>query len=83
MNVQLKPSGEHRCINFKLVEWKMNPESAFISDNSTHNAAIAEAMLVELHNLVENNVFEEINNDSQNYIDSKWDFAEKSDRSLT
>jgi hypothetical protein len=66
-----------------MVEWKTNPESAFLSDNGTHNAAVASAMSVELNNLIENGVYEEINDDGQDYIDSKWDFTEKSDGAST
>ena len=83
MNVQLQPDGEHRCVNFDMVEWRTNPESAFISDSSTHNAAIARAMSAELNNLIENGVYEEINDDGQDHINTKWDFTEKTDGDST
>ena len=77
MNVQTLPTGEHKSVNFDLVEWKFKTESAMITNISVHNAAFAEAMSLEIQNLVDNEVFEEINDDGQNYIDTKWDFTEK------
>jgi hypothetical protein len=48
-----------------MIKWKTNPESTFLAYSYAHNAAIASAMSVELNNLIENGVYEKINDDGQ------------------
>ena len=50
-----------------------------IADASFGNTAEIKAMTTELNNLMENNVFEELDDVGQDSIQTKWDFTEKSD----
>ena len=66
-------------MNFGAVEWQIKSESALIADASVHNSALTEAMSMEIQNLIENDFFEEIDDDGREFIDTKWEFTEKSD----
>ena len=81
MNVKTLPQGEHKSVDFGAVEWSARTECALITDSTFHNSVLMEAMSDELHNLADNNVFEEIDDIGQDYIQTKWDFTEKSDGS--
>ena len=54
-----------------------------IADASFGNTAEIKAMTTELNNLMENNVFEELDDVGQDSIQTKWDFTEKSDGKVT
>ena len=83
MNVKTIPQGDHKSVDFNAVEWSARTECALITDSSFHDTAMMKAMATELHNLMDNDVFEEIDDVGQEYIHTKWDFTEKSSRDET
>ena len=80
MTVQILPSGEHKSVDFDAVEWSAKTECALITDSSFHNTILMKAMSTEIHNLVDN-VFDEVDDIGQEYINTKLDFTEKSNGS--
>jgi hypothetical protein len=81
MNIKTLPQAEHMSVDFGAVEWVKKTECVLMSDNTFHNPELMEAMAEELHNLTTNNVFEEVEDVGQEFIQTKWDYTEKSDGS--
>ena len=79
MNVKKIPEGEHTAVDFSKFEWNERTECALVADASFSDTAEMKAMTIELNNLVENDVFEEVDDVGQEYIQTKWDFTEKAD----
>ena len=77
MNVQTIPDGKQQSINFDNNEWKLCQETVLLTRN--WDPEVMEAKSNELRNLQENNTFEEVEDQGQDVIDTKWVLTEKVD----
>ena len=74
MNVQTVPDGKQISVNFDDVEWKAKEEVILLSSNNSH---VMEAKAMELQNLKDNNVYEVVKDNGQEFIETKWIVTEK------
>ena len=75
MNVQTIADGKQMSVNFDNTEWKaVHEETLLASDDSR----VMEAKALELQNLKDNNVYEEVEDKGQEFIETKWIVSEKS-----
>ena len=75
MNVQTIPDGKQISVNFDNVEWKAKEEVILLSSNDSR---VMEAKALELQNLKDNNVYEVVEDNGQEFIETKWIVTEKS-----
>ena len=74
MNVQTIPDGKQISVNFDNIEWKAKEEVILLSSNDSH---VMEAKALELQNLKDNNVYEVVEDNGQEFIETKWIVTEK------
>ena len=74
-NVQNILQQDQQSVNFDLIDWKYKEEAVLMSDSVIHE--VAEAKHREICNLKDHNVFEEVHDEGQVFIASKWTVTEK------
>ena len=75
LNVQSIPQQDQQSISFDLMDWK-NKEKAVLISGIIINE-IVEAKHREISNLKDHNVLEEVDDERQEFIESKWIVTEK------
>ena len=62
-------------MNCDLMDWKLEDRAVLMSENALHQ--VAETKHREISNLKDHNVFEEVDDEGQDFIESKWIVTEK------
>ena len=75
LNVKNIPQQDQQSVNFDLIDWKYEEEAVLMSDSVIHE--VAEAKHREIINLKNHNVFEKVDDEGQEFIESKWIVTEK------
>ena len=75
LNVQNIPQQDQQSANFDLIDWRYKEEAVLMSDSVIHE--VAEAKQREISNLKDHNVSEEVDDEGQEFIESKWTVTEK------
>ena len=63
-------------MNFELTDLKYKEESVIMSQSVVHE--VPETKHREISNLKDHNVFEKVDNEGQEFIESKWILTKKS-----
>ena len=59
------PQQDQQSVNFGLIDWKYKEEAVLISDSVIHE--VAEVKHREISNLKDHNVFEELDDEGQEF----------------
>ena len=69
------PQQDQLSVNFDLIDSKYKEKAVLVSDSVIHE--VAEARHREISNLKDHNVFEEVKDERQAFIESQWIVTEK------
>ena len=74
-NIKMVDSGLTQAVNFDEVEWKTKSESILLSRSYDHDVLIAKEK--ESQNLIDNEVYDVVTDEGQDYVESRWVLTEK------
>ena len=71
-------SGVIKCVDFENIQWQPVEEEVLYS--SSNNPQVLAAKQKELEKWTEYNVYEEVDNEGQETVSTRWVITEKSDK---
>uniref|UniRef100_A0A7M5XEQ1 Integrase catalytic domain-containing protein n=1 Tax=Clytia hemisphaerica TaxID=252671 RepID=A0A7M5XEQ1_9CNID len=77
-NVKNLVSGVIKCVDFENIEWQ--PVEGEVLYSSSNNPQVLAAKQKELEKWIEYNVYEEVDNEGQETVSTRWVITEKSDK---
>ena len=76
-NVKMVNDGCMKSVNFDNVEWRYKEESVLLSQSFDYD--VIRAQEIEVNNLISNRVYTRVNDEGQDYVETRWVLTEKDD----
>ena len=76
-NVKMVNDGCMKSVNFDNVEWRYKEESVLLSQSFDYD--VIRAQEIEINNLISNGVYTRVDDEGQDYVETRWVLTEKDD----